>query len=192
MAKGEARRILEAALEIADETSWDGLRLADVARRLGLGLADVRRHYRDKEAIADAWLGLADAAMLAPRAGRFARLAPPQRIAMVIGDWLDALAPYRRVSGEMLGAKLYLGHPHHVAALVLRLSRTVQWVREAARLHAVGRRRQVEEIGLSALFVATVAFWIGDDSPGQARSRAFLSARLAAADRLLGWLRGAG
>ena len=185
MAKPGPERIVEAALQAAGETSWGALRLRHVAARLGASLADVRRHFRDKDAIADAWLASADAAMLAPRPGRCARLPAAERLGAVIGDWLDALAPHRRVSGEMLAEKLYPGHPHHNLALVFALSRTVQWMRDAAHLDAVGRRKQVEEIGLTALFVATLVFWINDSSEGQQRTRAFLARRLAGADALM-------
>jgi hypothetical protein len=92
------------------------------------------------------------------------------------------LAPHRRVARDMLLGKLYPGHPHHVLALVFRLSRTVQWWREAARLDAPPPRQQVEEIGLTWIFAATVAVWAADGSPDQKATRAFLARALGAAD----------
>jgi AcrR family transcriptional regulator len=183
-----ADRILVAALDLAEEDGWDALRLRRVADRLGVAPAKVRRHFRDKDAIADAWLARADAAMLRPRPRSFFRRPPPQRLHGVICDWLDALAPHRRVTAEMLGEKLYPGHPHHNIGLVLRLSRTVQWVRDAAGLDAGGRRKQIEEIGLSALFVATLARWARDQTPDQEMTRAFLATRLRHADQALSYL----
>lgn len=180
-----AAAILDAALAMAEGTGWSRLRLVEVARALGVPAAHVRRHYRDKDALADAWLARADAAMLADPGRGFRRLPARERIHRVIMQWLGALAPYRRLTGEMLEEKRYPGHPHHNLALLGTLSRTVQWIREAALLDAPGRRRQVEEIGLTALFVATVAVWIRDDSPGQQRTHAFLARRLATADRLM-------
>jgi AcrR family transcriptional regulator len=179
-------RVVDAALELAEERGWEGVRLYRVADRLGLSLGDVRAHYRDLDAVADAWLGRADRAMLGRRddAG-FAELAPRERLYAVITRWLDTLVGHRRVTGEIFRAKLYPGHPHHNVALVMWLSRTVQWLREAAQLDATGRRRQVEEIGLTALFVATLAVWLGDGSDNQERTRRFLNRRLAASDRLM-------
>lgn len=178
-------RILAAALDLAEDEGWGALRLGRVADRLGVAPAQIRRHFRDKDAIADAWLARADAAMLVRRSRAFARKPPPERLLTVIVDWLDALAPHRRVTGEMLAEKLYPGHPHHNIGLVLSLSRTVQWIRDAAGLDATGRRKQIEEIGLSALFAATVVRWLKDESPGQEKTRAFLAGRLADADRIL-------
>lgn len=182
MARTTPARILDTTLDIADDMGWGRLRLRQVAARLNLSMADIRKHYRDKDAIADAWFARADAAMLAKRGKGFARLPATDRLYRVITAWLDALAPYRGVTGEMLGEKLYPGHPHHNLALVWTLSRTVQWIRDAAHLDATGRRKQVEEIGLTALFAATVFLWLRDDSVGQQRTRTFLADRLADAD----------
>ena len=51
--------------------------------------------------------------------------------------------------------------------------------------HAGGRRRQVEEVCLTALFLATLAVWQWDETVGQERTRAFLRRRLARADRAM-------
>ncbi len=185
MATTTPARILDTALETADDMGWGRLRLRQVAGRLNLSMADIRKHYRDKDAIADAWLARADAAMLAKRGAGFARLPATDRLYRVITAWLDALAPHRRVTGEMLGEKLYPGHPHHNLALIWTLSRTVQWIRDAAHLDAAGRRKQVEEIGLTALFVATVILWLRDESVGQQRTHTFLADRLADADAVM-------
>ncbi len=78
--------------------------------------------------------------------------------------------------------------------MIFNLSRTIQWVRDAALLDATGRRRQVEEIGLSALFLATLAVWLRDASSDQEKTRECLRRRLAAADGLMArmWRAGAG
>ncbi len=92
------------------------------------------------------------------------------------------------MTAEMLAEKLYPGHPHHNLALVFWLSRTVQWIREAALLDAGGMQKRVEEIGITALFVATLGVWVRDQSPGAERTRRFLANRLAAAERAMRWL----
>jgi AcrR family transcriptional regulator len=182
-----AQAIMALALEQAERVGWEGVRLFDVAAALDISLADIYRHYRDADAIAEAWLSKADRAMLAPAEPSFAELAPPQRIERVMLRWLDTLAPHRAVTRQILVGKLYPGHPHFVAALVVRLSRTVQWVREAALLRGGPPRRQLEEIALTWLFVATVAVWMVDRSDGQTITRRFLAGRLRDADRLQGW-----
>ena len=183
-----ADRIVDSALDLAEEAGWQGVRLRLVAERLGITGAQVRAHYRDLDAVADAWLARADAAMLAPPDAGFAELPARERLARVIGRWLDALNDHREVTGQILAAKLYLVHVHHAVGLVLWLSRTVQWIREAALLDAAGRRRQVEEVGLTCLFVATLRLWVRDGSPDQMRTREFLDRRLGDADQVMAWL----
>jgi AcrR family transcriptional regulator len=184
-----AQAIMAVALEQAARTGWESLRLFDVAAALDLSLADIYRHYRDADAIAEAWLARADRAMLAPQGAGFGGLAPAQRIERVILRWLDALAPHRAVTRQILVGKLYPGHPHFVAGLLVRLSRTVQWVREAALLRGGPPQRQLEEIALTWLFVATVAVWTLDASEGQQATRRFLAGRLRDSERLQAWAR---
>jgi hypothetical protein len=105
--------------------------------------------------------------------------------------WFDALAPHKQVSSQMIGEKLHPPHAHHWVPMIFDLSRTIQWLREAAMLDAGGRRRQLEEVGLTMLFLATLRVWRRDDSPGQERTREFLKRRLAGADRTMVRLWGA-
>ncbi len=179
------RRIVDAALDLAEEVGWDGLRLRRVAERLDVPLAEVLVHYRDLDAVADAWFRRAWAAMLAPPPGDFAARPARERLHLMTMRWFDALAPHRDVTGQILAAKLYPSHPHHWTPLAFNLSRSIHWLREAALLDATGRRRQMEEVGLSALFLATLAVWRRDDTPDQARTRRFLTRRLEDADRLM-------
>ena len=185
---GLGDRIVDAALIMAEEEGWESVRLRRVAEGLGISLSDVHALYRDLDAVADAFFARANAAMAASRGRGFAALPPGERIRDLMQSWFDALAPHRRVGAQMLAAKLYPAHPHHWVPLIFTLSRTVQWLRDAAGLDALGRRRQVEEVGLSALFLATLFVWAKDCSPGQEKTREFLDSRLSEADRVMGRL----
>ena len=55
----------------------------------------------------------------------------------------------------------------------------------------MGRRRQVEEVGLSVLFLTTFSVWLYDETPDQERTRALLRHRLVVADRAMLGLFGA-
>ena len=180
-------RILEAALEMAEERGWAGVRLVDVAATLGIPPNEVLSHYKDLNGLSDAWFLRGWQAMLAPKAKGFADLAAAKRIEICLLAWFDALAPHRRVTAQMLEGKLHLPHLHHWVPMVFDLSRTVQWLREAALLPASygTKRAQVEEIGLTGLFLATLALWCRDASPHQERTRRFLRRRLGQADRLM-------
>ncbi len=180
-----AERIVDVALDLAEESGWDAVRLRHVAARLSVPLTDVLAQYRDFDAVANAWFRRAWVAMLAPAPEGFAARPARERLHLMMMHWFDALAPHREVTGQILAAKLYPSHPHHWVPLVFNLSRSIHWLREAALLDAVGRRRQVEEVGLTTLFLMTLAVWLRDETPGQARTRDVLRHRLADADRAM-------
>jgi AcrR family transcriptional regulator len=178
-------RIVEAALDIAEDWGWYDIRLHHVAERLNLPLAAIRAEFRDGDAIADAWIARADEAMLATPPRGFAALPAKERLQIALERWLDALAPRRKVTAEMFRAKLWPVHVHHNLALVTWTSRTVQWWREAALLDGKGQRRSVEEIGMTLIFLATLARWCRDRTEGQASTKAYLRRRLERADRFM-------
>lgn len=178
-------RIVEAALDIAEDWGWYDIRLHHVAERLNLPLATLRAEFRDNDAIADAWIARADTAMLAPQKKAFAALPAQERLQVTLEAWLDALAPRRKVTAEMFRAKLWPVHVHHNLKLVTWTSRTVQWWREAALLDGKGQQRSVEEIGMTLIFLSTLAHWCRDRSEGQARTKTHLKRRLERADRFM-------
>ncbi len=179
------RRIVDETLLEAAEVGWDQVRLRRVAERLGLPLAELRLHYRDLDAVADAWFARPLEAMLAPGEAGFADLPARERVYLVMMRWFEAQHAERELVGQMLGTKLYLSHPHHWVPMIFNLSRLIQWVREAARLDAPGLRRQAEEVGLTLLFLATLRVWLRDDSEDIETTRRFLRRRLQAADGVL-------
>lgn len=180
-----ADQILDQALLMAEEEGWGTLRLRRIAEHFGCPLADIEDHYRDLDAVADAWFGRAWDVMLAPVEAGFFEKPVPERLYTLMLRWFDALAPHQRVTADMLSGKLYLGHPHHWVPMIFNLSRTIQWLREAAALDAGGRQRQMEEIGLTGLFLITLRYWCRDKSENQERTRDFLWRALKRSERTL-------
>ncbi len=176
--------IVDAALAQAEQTSWEAVRLHDVAAALGISLNDVRAHFREKEEIVDAWFDRADSAMLEQAARPdVAGLAPRERLERVMAAWLEALAPHRRVTRQMIWNKLEPGHVHYQINGLLRISRTVQWMREAAGRDAVLPWRALEETVLTGIYLMTFFYWMYDDSSDAVRTREFLRRRLETAER---------
>ncbi|MCC5812628.1 MAG: TetR/AcrR family transcriptional regulator [Ectothiorhodospiraceae bacterium] len=186
-----ADAIVDAALTVAEEASWERLRLYQVAQALEADLNAVRRHFREKEELADAWFDRADAAMLACGSEPAVKELPTvERLETLIWAWLDRLEPHRRVTRQMIRGKLEPGHLHVQIPAVLRISRTVQWLREAAGRDAPGVYRGLEETVLTSLFVATFLSWLRDDSPGFRRTRGRLHRGLRGARLLSGLVPG--
>lgn len=175
--------ILDAALQVASDRHWEEVRLADVADTLGVTLAQIHLHHQDKESLVDALWDRADAALLSKAADpQLETMTVPQRLEAIVFAWLQPLAPHRRTVRGMLLVRLEPGHLHIQLPTLMRVSRTVQWMREGARLRAAFAWRALEETALTALFLATVATWLRDD--GEAMARRLLRDGLAAAHEL--------
>ncbi len=189
-----AERIVDVALEIGDERGWAGVRLVDVARRMDVPTHRILDHFRDLNGVADAWFLRGWRAMLAPKSDNFAAQPAARRIEICMLAWFDAMARHHRVTAEMLRGKLHPPHPHHWVPMVFDLSRTIHWLREAALLPARygSRRANMEEVGLTWLFVAALWVWVRDPTPEQQRTRRFLRRRLDEADRVMATIWGPG
>lgn len=175
----QADEILDTALMLAGRSGWEQLRLFDIARQLEIGLQHIHRHYGQKDDLVEAWFDRADGSMLrASEDDGFYHKTIPERLEYLMLAWLDALALHKRITGEMLLYKLEPGHVHLQWAALLRISRTVQWLREAAGQDSIQLMRIIEEVGLSTIYVAVFVYWLNDASDGQERTRAFLKRRL--------------
>ncbi len=169
------QRILDTAIFLAEDVGWEAIRLADVADALDIGLDDIRRHYREKEAIAEAWFDRADAVMLQAAASEQTRPLPElERIEDCIIAWLGALDTHRRVTREIILNKLEPGHLHVQIPAVLRISRTVQWLREACGRPQTFVLRALDESVLTTLLVTTFAYWLLNPRGDLQATRRFL------------------
>jgi rpsU-divergently transcribed protein len=182
------QQILDQALILARQSGWEKLTLHDIAVTLGIPLATIYQHFPQKDDLVEAWFDRADQALLSRVPNpEWAELPPTERIEQVILCWLDAMAEYRELTGQMLLYKLEPGHIHLQMAGILRISRTVQWFREAAGLKARHLHRITQEVALSSLYLATFIYWLRDTSSGQHKTRNFLHRRLDAGDRIGLW-----
>jgi len=182
----QADRLLDIAVSLAEETgSWESVRLHVVAERAGLSLDSVYSVIREREDLVEHWFDRADRAMLkAATEPNFQSLDSAGRLHCLIMAWLNALAAHRRMTRQMIVNKLEPGHLHVQIPAVLRVSRTVQWIREAAQRDANFACRAIEEIGLTSIYLAAFAHWLVDPSPNSGATSRLLSRMLARA----GWL----
>lgn len=182
-----ADTILDAALTLGDVNGWERLTLTQIARYLHVSLADIHRHFKQKDDLVDAWLDRADATMLARFPQQGASMSRTQRLNLAIQVWLDTLSAHHKLTGDMLLYKLEPGHIHLQAAGILRISRTVQWFREAADLKASHLARIGQEVALSSLFIGIFVHWLRDTSPHQSKTRQRLQTHLNRGKRIRLW-----
>lgn len=175
----QAETLLDAALQLGAEQGWDALTLHALARHQGLPLAQIQRHFDGKDALAEALFDRAEQALLAAaERPAWRELCETERLQQALAAWFEPLAPHRPLVRAMLGYKLQPEHVHLQVGGVLRVSRTVQWWREAAALEAGGWRRELSEAALTAIYLGMVWRWLRDESPQQQRSFAWLNRQL--------------
>jgi len=172
------QRILGSALKLADERSWEELRLSDIAADLDISLFEVQQHFRQKDDLVEAWFDRADQTMLQLPREELAEMSLADRLHMIIFTWLDALAKHKTITREMLWYKLEPLHIHLQFQALLRISRTVQWIQELAGLKAQYTKRIAEEIGLTSIYLCAFLYWLQDSSTKQKRTRSFLKRKL--------------
>jgi AcrR family transcriptional regulator len=178
-------QIVNTAVELGERKSWEAVRLHDVAAALGITLEEVRAHFQKKDDIVDAWFERADSTMLkGAQAPDFPYLTTRQRLHRLVMTWLGAFHPYRKTTRQMIYGKLEPGHIQAQAAGLMRISRTVEWMHEAAVREATYIRRALEDSALAAIYLAVFFYWMNDDSPGSARTSRFLEGCLLVADKL--------
>ena len=180
-----ADNILDKALELAESGSWEHVRLSNIADELEISLDEVSRHYRQKDDLAEAMFNRVDQIMMTEASkAEFKQLNGRERIHCVIMAWLHALAPHRRAAIDMLKYKLEFGHIHLQASGILRISRTVQWMLEAAGSKTVHLARIAEEVGTTTNFLSTFSYWLTDHSEGYTKTVKVLDSLLRKAEKL--------
>ncbi len=179
--------IVDAAIAIAESGTWESTRLHEVALALNTDLEQIQRFFREKDEIIDAFFDRADRAAVRVSATQdFQTLSQDERMQRAIMSWLHALAAHRRVVREMIGAKLEFGHLHIQVPALMRISRTVQWFREAAGYRDTLPRRALMEAIHTSIYLAIFSYWMRDESKDSERTDKLLERMLRGAARLPG------
>ena len=158
-------QIINTAVRLAEQSSWESVRLYQVAREMEIDLREIHEHFSQKDDLVDAWFDRADRVMLEDAGlADYQLLTTRERIHRSIMSWLNSMQSHREVSRQMLVYKFELGHVHLQVLGLLRISRTVQWILESAHRDSIHVRRVVEEVTLTSIYLATFAQWMFDNS----------------------------
>ena len=127
----------------------------EVADELGISLAQINECYSQKDALTDAFFDRADQHMLEQcTKEKMAPLSMRERLHLAMSTWLDSLAPHRVIARQMLKYKLEFGHVHLQVLSLMRISRTVQWIRQVSICDATDTKRIIEEVVLSSVYAS--------------------------------------
>ncbi|ASQ46094.1 ubiquinone biosynthesis protein COQ9 [Legionella clemsonensis] len=185
-----AEKIVDTALILAKRSSWENLKLFDIAHYLDVNLADIQHHFLEKNELVDDFFERADRAMLLKGSQPdIVQLPAKERLALLLIEWFEYIQQYRQIAKEMICAQLEPGHLHTQFSSLLRVSRTVQWWRESAQRSASYLHRAMEETGLTAIYVASLLYWLYDDSKDAIDTKRFIEKQLTRADRLVHFCR---
>lgn len=97
------------------------------------------------------------------------------RVARGVEIRLDILAPWKQAVSSAL---CYLGTPPGGLLLPQHVWRSADIIWQAAGDTATDYNRYTKRFLLSGVITATILYWLGDDSEGQADTKAFLSRRI--------------
>lgn len=184
-----ADKILENALLLATESSWEKVRLQQIADASGINLEQVRQYYRQKDDLAEALFDRADQAMLTFSDNvEFKKLCGRDRLREAIMTWLRSLTPYRHTVIDIFKYKLEPGHIHFQTLGVLRVSRTVQWMLEASGSKTSHLSRIAEELGATSIYLAALVYWLRDRSADSRNTSDFIDRLLEKSEKLAGWI----
>ena len=177
--------IVNTSVSLASHSSLESVRLSEIAAQLNISLADIYYCFAEKEQIGDAWFDRADQNMLkVMQSSVFATLNNQQKFHRLMMAWLEPLAINQKVTRQMILNKLEPGHLHIQIPALLRISRTVQWLREAADQHSTLPWRAVDETALTGVYLITFCCWLTDNTSMYQRTRRCLERQLKVASKI--------
>lgn len=175
--ENEQERLLEAVLRHVPFDGWNRSALARAASDLGCdpGLAALVFPGGGIDALI-AFLDRSDRRMMAALAAHdLERLRIRERIITAIWLRLEELAPHREAVRR---AVALLALPQNAGLSARRLWRTADLMWQAAGDRATDHNYYTKRLILAGVYSSTLLVWIGDETPGQVATRAFLERRI--------------
>lgn len=182
-AKDKSAHIIDAALTVAAEKGWRGLSLADIAAAADIGLAELYKHYRSKDAILAAFFERVDRQVVEGVEPELLEEAVRDRLFDLIMRRLDAMEPHREAMKAIL--RDCSRDPLEMVAGGFGLLRAMSLILDLAGIGSMGISRLVRAKGLAAIYLSTLRVWLHDETEDKAHTMAALDRSLQRADRLM-------
>ena len=177
-----AKRMAEAAVELASERGWRDVSLADVAARAELPLPDA---YRAAPTKAHLLAQLIAATNLVVLEGGMADRAeaPRDRLFDILMRRFDAMQARR---GGMVAILRDLPlDPLSVLCALPQFGQSLGWMLEAAGISSAGVVGALKVKGLAVVYLSTLRVWLDDETADMARTMAALDKNLIRAEQAL-------
>jgi AcrR family transcriptional regulator len=173
--------IIAAFMALLAEKSFDEIGLADVARRAGVSLVQLRDQFASTGAILSAHVKNIDRQVLAGGDADMEAEPPRERLFDVLMRRIEALTPHKAAVRSL--ARSAARDPSLAFALNGIAVRSQQWMLTAADINASGPRGAIRAQGMACLFARVLRVWLDDEDPGLARTMAALDRELARGQR---------
>jgi ubiquinone biosynthesis protein COQ9 len=177
LAEDQRAALIEAMLPNVAFDGWSRPALRAAARRIGMPAAEALALFPNGAAeFVACFSRWADLRML----DRFETMALEplrisDRIALAIATRLEVIAPWREAVRRALSV---LALPRHAPLGLRLLYETVDGIWYAAGDRATDFSFYTKRVTLAAIYAATLLYWLEDNSPDFADTRAFLDRRL--------------
>ena len=181
-------RIIRAALNLAEGSSWRALSLADIAAEAGVSIGDIRRDFASKSGILRAFTLEVDRVVL--RQSEPDKHEPAtDRLFDVLMTRFEVMAPFKN-SLRMIARDL-ARTPASALAQGAPMLTSLYWMLSAADIDAESPLGAVRVLGLAGLYARVLYVWFDDDDAGSARTMAALDKELRRGARAIGGIEAA-
>ena len=184
--KPARERIVDAFMALLAEKRIEEISFAEIARRAGVSLSELREAFGSTLAILAVYIKGVDRTVLAGGDADMAEEPPRERLFDVLMRRLETLAPHKAAVRSLMRSAAR--NPGLAFALNGLAVRSQQWMLTAADIGAAGPGGMLRAQGLALLFAQVLRTWVGDDDPGLARTMAALDRALARGQRWSGLL----
>jgi AcrR family transcriptional regulator len=178
--------IVGAFIALLAEKRFEDVGFAEIARRAGVSLSELRMKHSSKIEMLAAYMREVDRAVLDGIDAGLADEPPRERLFDVLMRRLDALSADKAAVQSLRQSLTF--NPGLTLAVNGLAVRSMQWMLTAADISASGPKGMVRAQGLALLLTSVLHTWLHDDDPGQARTLAALDRALSSGQRWAGLL----
>jgi AcrR family transcriptional regulator len=174
-------RIIAAFMALLAEKPFEEIGLAEVARRAGVSLVQLRDQFASTGAILSAHVKVIDRQVLASGDADMDEEPPRERLFDVLMRRIELLTPHKAAVRSLVRSAYR--NPSLAFALNGLAVRSQQWMLTAADINAAGPRGAIRAQGMTCLYARVLRVWLDDEDPGLARTMAALDRELARGQR---------
>ena len=178
--------IVAAFIAIMAEKRFEDIGFAEIARRAGVSLSELRGKHASKIEMLAAYMREVDRAVLDGIDEGLADEQPRERLFDVLMRRLDVLAADKAAVKSLRRSAAF--NPGLTLAINGLAVRSMQWMLTAADIGATGPKGMMRAQGLAWLFASVLSTWADDDDPGQAKTLAALDRAMSSGQRWAGLL----